>query len=161
VDSFFFNITDRRYKVTPLLKGRYGHLRRVDISNGIVFFESKLSEQKEEIALKNLDRMVMIVMVNKGVLQIDDHIDKNRINIKTSEVGVFCSSRQDMTLTIHKSGDSDIFILFIADFFLKRYLSGNKNEPIDFLYEKIQKKISLEKINILPVDALSLYIVEI
>lgn len=160
MDSFFFNITDRRYKVTPLLKGRYGHLRRVDISNGIVFFESKLSEQKEEIALKNLDRMVMIVMVNKGVLQIDDHIDKNRINIKTSEVGVFCSSRQDMTLTIHKSGDSDIFILFIADFFLKRYLSGNKNEPIDFLYEKIQKKISLEKINILPVDALSLYIME-
>ena len=93
MDSFFFNITDRRYKVTPLLKGRYGHLRRVDISNGIVFFESKLSEQKEEIELKNLDRMVMIVMVNGGVLQIDDHIDKNRINIKTSEVGVFCSSR--------------------------------------------------------------------
>ena len=59
-----------------------------------------------------------------------------------------------------KNASSDIFILFISDFFLKRYLSGDKNEPIDYLYEKIQDEISLEKIHTLPIDALSLYMVE-
>jgi AraC-like DNA-binding protein len=160
MESFFFNITERRYKATQLYEGSKGYLNRVDISNGIVFLESKLSKKHETVTLKNLDRMVMIVMVNSGELQIDDHIDEKRITIKTSEIVLLCSSRQDMTLTVKKSQDSNIFVLFIADFFLKRYLSSHQNEPIDFLYEKIQKEVSLEKINSSPVDALSLYIVE-
>jgi AraC-like DNA-binding protein len=160
MDSFFFNITDTRYKITKLLKESKGYLNRVDISNGIVFLESKLSGQHKEILLENLDRMVMIVMVHKGELHIYDHIDANAALVKEGEIGIFCSSRQNMTLTMQKSKNSNIFILFIADFFLKRYLSGTKNEPIDFLYEKIQREVSLEEINILPIDALSLYIVE-
>lgn len=160
MDSFFFNITDTRYKITQLLKESKGYLNRVDISNGIVFLESKLPRQNKEILLQNLDRMVVIVMVRKGALLIHDHIDTHTTLVKEGEIGIFCSSRQDMTLIMQKHKNSDIFMLFIADFFLKRYLSGNKNEPIDFLYEKIQKEVSLEKINILPLDALSLYIVE-
>jgi AraC-like DNA-binding protein len=160
MDSFFFNITERRYKVTQLYKGNKGYFNRVDISNGIVFLESRLSKREETITLKNLDRMVMVVMVNSGVLQIDDHIETKSFTVMTSEVVLLCSSRQDMTLTVRKSQNSNIFVLFIADFFLKRYLSGHRNEPIDFLYEKIQKEVSLEKINSAPVDALSLYIVK-
>ncbi len=82
------------------------------------------------------------------------------MNIKEGEISIYCSSRQDMTLTIEQTKKSDIFILFIADFFLKRYLSSHKNEPIDFLYSKIQKEITLEHIYTQPIDALSLYIVE-
>ncbi len=160
MDSFFFNITDTRYKITQLLKDGKEYLNRVDISNGIVFLENKLSGQKKKILLQNLDRMVMIIMVRKGELNIHDHIDAHTALVKEGEIGIFCSSKQDMTLTMQKSKDSDIFMLFIADFFLKRYLSGTKNEPIDFLYEKIQKEVTLEEINILPIDALSLYIVE-
>ena len=160
MDSFFFNITDTKYKITALSQEHSGYLNRVDISNGIVFFESKRSNQYEEINLKNLDRMVIVVMVRKGELNIHDHIDEHTVLVKEGETGIFCSSRQDMTLSMQKSEDSDIFILFIADFFLKRYLSGRQNEPIDFLYHKIQKEVSLEEINILPIDALSLYIVE-
>jgi len=160
MDSFFFNITDTRYKITQVFKENKGYLNRVDISNGIVFLESKLSGEKKEIVFKNLDRMVMIVMVNRGELYIHDHIDDHMESVKGGEIGIFCSSKQDMTITMQKSKDSDIFILFIADFFLKRYLSGNKNEPMDFLYEKIQKEVSLEAINLLPIDALSLYIIE-
>jgi AraC-like DNA-binding protein len=160
MDSFFFNITDTRYKVTQLLKGEKEHLYRVDISNGIVFLESNLSNLYQEITLENLDRMVMVVMVNRGEVSIVDHISKKNMVVKETEIGIFCSSQQDMTFVLKKYKNSDIFILFIADFFLKRYLSSNKNEPINFLYNKIQKDISLEKINILPIDALSLYIVE-
>jgi len=160
MDSFFFNITDTRYKITRLTEGERGHFKRVDISNGIVFLENKLSDCGQEVRLKNLDRMVMIVMVHRGVLQIDDHLASRSVGVKEGEIGVFSSSRQDMTLSMPPCHNTDIFILFIADFFLKRYLSGAQNEPIDFLYHKIQQEVSLEKINLLPVDALSMYIVE-
>jgi len=39
-------------------------------------------------------------------------------------------------------------------------LSAVPNEPIDFLYSKIQDEVSLECINIQPIDALSLYSIE-
>ncbi|SFV58207.1 transcriptional regulator, AraC family [hydrothermal vent metagenome] len=160
MDSFFFNITDTRYKITVLHEEANGYLKRVDISNGIIFLESKLSECYKEIVLKNLDRMVIIAMVNSGELCMYDKVDEQVVSVKEGETAIFCSSRQDMTLSMQKSKDSDIFILFIADFFLKRYLSGRQNEPIDFLYHKIQKEVSLEEVNQLPIDALSLYSVE-
>lgn len=104
--------------------------------------------------------MLMIALVRKGTLVVDDYIaDKSHI-VKEGQVTVYCSSRQDITIAMQNSKDTEIFILFIADFFLKRYLSSNKNEPIDFFYNKIQKDISFEEVDILPIDALSLYIVE-
>ena len=160
MESFFFNITDTRYKITELFRDKKEYLKRVDISNGIVFFGSNLTHKRKKIKLKYLDRMIMIVMVKKGIFSINDYIGNKNITIKAGEIGIFCSSRQDLSLNIEKSEKSDIFILFIADFFLKRYLSGNIQEPIDFLYQKIQKEISLEHIHTQPIDALSIYIVE-
>ena len=160
MDSFFFNITDTRYQVTQLFKEGKGYLNRVDISNGVVFLESKSLRQEREIVFKNLDRMVMVAMVNQGELSIYDQTNKQTTVIKEGKISIFCSSRQDMTITLKRSRDSDIFILFIADFFLKRYLSAYENEPIDFLYKKIQEEVSLEEIHALPVDALSLYIIK-
>jgi AraC-like DNA-binding protein len=104
--------------------------------------------------------MVMVVMVKKGTLVIEDHIEEKTEQVKEGKISIYCSSRQDLSLTVPKSEASDIFILFISDFFLKRYLSGEKNEPIDYLYAKIQEEVSLEKIHTLPTDALSLYMVE-
>ncbi|HIP28472.1 MAG TPA: AraC family transcriptional regulator [Sulfurovum sp.] len=160
MESFFFNITDTRYKVTELFRCKEKYLARVDISNGIVFLESKLFNKSKQVHLKNLDRMVMIMMVKEGSLSINDHIGDRKDIVKEGEISIYCSSRQDMTLTIDQTKRSDIFILFIADFFLKRYLSSQQNEPIDFLYSKIQKEISLEHIHTQPTDALSLYTVE-
>ncbi len=160
MESFFFNITDTGYKITELFRLKEEYLTRVDISNGIVFLESRLFNKTKQIHLKNLDRMVMIIMVKEGVLSIHDHIDNRKVSINEGEISIYCSSRQDMTLTIDQAKRSDVFILFIADFFLKRYLRNHKNEPIDFLYSKIQKVISLEHIDTQPIDALSLYIVE-
>ena len=160
MESLFFNITDTKYKITELFKEDKGYITRVDISNGIVFLEGKLVDKKREISFKNLDRMVIIIMVDKGSLSIKNHINKKQEYLNKGEIAIYCSTKQNMTLTMQKSKKTDIFILFIADFFLKRYVSGDKNEPIDFLYHKIQKDISLEKIDLFPVDALSLYIVK-
>jgi len=160
MDSFFFNITDRRYKVSDIFREKEDYISRVDISNGIVFLESSLCHTAKQIELNNLDRMVMIVVVKQGSFSVYDHISELDKSLKEGEIGIFCSSKQEMTLRLEKSKKSDIFILFIADFFLKRYLSGEESEPIDFLYSKIQKEVSLEVINVQPIDALSLYSIE-
>ena len=160
MESFFFNITERRYKVTDLFRDKQAYLKRVDISNGIVFIDSKAYVNKEALKIKNLDRMVMIVMVKEGELLIEDHLSGNTESIKEGNIAIYCSSEQDLSFHIPEHEKSDVFVLFIADFFLKRYLSGNKLEPIDFLYDKIQQDLSLECINTLPIDALTLYSVE-
>ncbi|SFV61471.1 transcriptional regulator, AraC family [hydrothermal vent metagenome] len=157
MDSFFFNITERRYKVTEICKGKNTYRQRVDISNGIVFLENRSEDCTEVLRLKNLDRMVMIVMAKQGTLMIEDHLSDRQESVKEGNIVIFSSSRQDMLLYIAEQKTSDIFILFIADFFLKRYLSGNRQEPIDFLYDKMQYDVSLERINTLPIDALALY----
>lgn len=160
MDSFFFNITDTRYKTTKLFEKNEEHITRVDISNGIVFFDINLENNKEmNFPIKNLDRMVVISVVQNGQFQINDKIKEEIFISKQDDINIFCSSRQDFSLTIKESEKSKIFILFIADFFLKRYLSSNKNEPLDFLYTKIQDEVSLELVDSQPIDALSLYII--
>jgi AraC-like DNA-binding protein len=157
MESLFFNITRTRYKITPLSSQGNGYCNRVDISNGIVFFEGK-KVSLQQMDFDYLDRMVMIVMVEKGRVEIVDHENRHhKETVEASQVAIFCSSRQHMTM---QCVQADVFVLFVADFFLKRYLSGNSREPIDYLYEKLQYDISLAKVSLLPVDALSRYIVQ-
>jgi len=157
MESFFFNITDTRYKVTELFKRSDEYIKRVDISNGVVFLDISL-KSTQEFTIKNLDRMVMFSVIQSGALSINDNLADKQFSFKSADVGILCSSRQDITLEM--SQDSNIFILFIADFFLKRYLSAKPNEPIDYLYNKIQDEITLELINTQPLDALSLYAID-
>jgi len=147
MESFFFNITDRSYKIT-----KHKGYNRVDISNGIVFLDIK---QEAKLHIKNLDRMIMITVTKEGKLTIIDHLSKKEFISKNSNMKIYCSSRQNFSI----NAQGDVFILFIADFFLKRYLCVNQNEPINFLYQKIQSELSLESVDTQPVDALSLYII--
>jgi len=161
MDSFFFNITYTLYKTTPLLKHDNEHITRVDISNGVVFLDIALNSNKTlDFDIRNLDRMLMICVVKDGTLRINDKITNQNYLAKNSTINIYASSRQDLKLTTKENEKSNVFILFLADFFLKRYLTSNKNEPIDFLYQKIQGEISLEGINTQPSDALSLYIID-
>jgi AraC-like DNA-binding protein len=159
MESFFFNITDRRYKVTPLLESEESRVERVDISNGIVFLDARMKDDRYRFDLDHPDRMVMIVMVNRGCVQIDDHIGENTFRIKEEETTIFVSSRQKMQVSFEAEPEAEIFFLCIADFFLKRYLSGDTDEPIDLLYSRLQDEVSLEEVSRLRVDALSLYII--
>ena len=142
LDSFFFNITDDTgYKITS--EDGYN---RVDISNGIIFFDIKSSCN---LSLKNLDRMVIITVVKSGKLNISD------LSTKASQSEIFCTSRQDFEIEAR----GEVFILFIADFFLKRYLSGVASEAIDHLFAKIQNEVTLELIDSHPANALILYLI--
>lgn len=161
MDSFFFNITDKRYKITQLYKHKNDYIKRVDISNGIVFFDINLHDtSKREFPIKNLDRMTVLSVVKDGSFSIHDNIKQEVFSSKTDDMNIYCSSRQDFKLTIEDAKHSNIFILFVADFFLKRYLSSDKNEPIDHIYHKIQGELSLELIESSAIDALSLYTID-
>jgi len=159
MESFFFNTGRERYRVTNIIKSEQSFMQRVDISNGIVYIESKSYAKKGAIKIKNIDRMVMIVMALTGEVAITDHYKDKKELAKEGNISIFCSSKQDLSIDFLKTKDSNIFILFVADFFLKRYLSHDKKEPIDFLYDKLEQDISLERVNTQPIDALTLYIV--
>ena len=146
MDSLFFNITDKSYK-----REEHKNYTKVDISNGILFLES---EAEFEFHLKNLDRMLMLTYVKSGKLTINNHMTAEEFKAQSSQI--YASTKQDITI----KANGEIFILYIADFFLKRYLSANENEPIDYLYTKIQKDISLELVDSKSIDALSLYIIQ-
>ena len=156
MESLFFNTPNQRYQIEELFKTEDEHLTRVDVSNGIFFYDILQKKRKHILKLQNLDRMVMIVVVKSGSLTIENHFNKKVQTLKRDRVSIYCSSRQNFSLGIN----GEIFILFIADFFLKRYLSFDENEPIDFLYNKIQNEVILENINHQPTDALSLYIID-
>ena len=161
MDSFFFNITDRRYKLTQLYKKKDEHVIRVDISNGLIFFDAELSLYEDKvIEVKNLDRMNFMVAVRQGKCQIEDKIAAQTFTLHQNNTYLFASSRQDLKITIDKSKKVEVFILFVADFFIKRYLSDNMYEPINFLYQKLQGEVSLELLHETPTDALSLYLID-
>jgi AraC-like DNA-binding protein len=152
MESLFFNTPNQRYQIEELSSG----MTKVDISNGIFFYDIVLNKRSRTIELKNLDRMIMVVVVKHGTLTIENHIDNNKHTLKENSITIYGSARQEFSLAVN----GEVFILFIADFFLKRYLSFSANEPIDFLYEKIQNEVVLEQINQQPIDALSLYLIK-
>jgi len=161
MDSFFFNITDRRYKLSEVYKSKKEHVTRVDISNGLIFFDIELALKKEKIVeVKNLDRMNFIVGVSKGKAEIHDKIENRTYKLRENRTYLFGSSRQDFKITLEASEKTEVFILFVADFFIKRYLCDSTFEPINFLYQKLQDEVSLELINETSTDALSLYLID-
>jgi len=161
MDSFFFNITDRCYKITELLTHNEQHVIRVDISNGLVFFDISLSLSEEKVLrLKNLDRMNFIVSAGQGNCLIKDNLTENTFKIIEHNTYLFATSRQDIEIAIEPAKKSELFILFISDFFIKRYLSDNAYEPINFLHKKLQEEVSLELVNETATDALSLYLID-
>ena len=154
MESLFFNAPDQCYQISELSQNLTDSLSRVDISNGIFFYDVSVENRSKTIELKSLDRMIMIVLVKRGSLSIENRIDKNVCTLKENSISIYGSAEQDFSLTVK----GEVFILCIADFFLKGYLSFKNHEPIDFLYEKIQNNIVFEKLNEQPIDALSLYL---
>lgn len=161
MDSFFFNITDRRYQLSSLYKTKDEHITRVDISNGLIFFDINFSLSAEKtVEVKNLDRMSFIVGVSSGKCKIKDNLQNRTYKLRPDKTYLFCSSRQDLSITLEPSHKTEVFILFVADFFIKRYLSDSAYEPINFLYEKMQGELSLELVSETSTDALSLYFID-
>jgi AraC-like DNA-binding protein len=160
MESFFFNITDTSYKITMEYANKEEYVKRVDISNGLVFYDISLnsSSKNQTFDIKNLDRLVAIVVLNQGSISLLDNISERTYILKENTISIFESSKQNFSFIVNEK--IKIFAVFIADFILKRYLNANKGEVIDFLYTNIQNEVSCMLVNTQPIDALSLYIIE-
>ncbi len=146
MDSLFFNITERRYK----REEKEGYVR-VDISDGVLFFESK---RRMALSLSYLDRMLMLVYLKNGHMQIRDRIAGCVYRVCESQI--YASCRQEMEIV----AEGEVFVLFIADFFLKRYLADESDDPVDYLYRMLQQDDSLKLVDTKSIDALSLFIID-
>ena len=90
MDSFFFNITDTKYKKTKLFEDKNKHITRVDISNGVVFFDIDLQKNEEiNFHIKNLDRMVIISTIQNGEITLNDKIKNQNFLCKKDEINIF------------------------------------------------------------------------
>lgn len=159
MDSFFFNtVNNRSYNATQLYKKEDEYINRVDVSNGLVFFDISLFKKfKNSLKIKNIDRMSIITVVLKGYVNITDLANNKVYKLEKNSTTVFCSSRQNLQLDVGE--DTKTFVLFISDFFLKRYLLDNKKEVIDYIYSLLQDEISLKKVSTINIDALSEYLI--
>ena len=163
MESFFFNITDSSYKVEKLLDiDDVNYIKRVDISNGLLFLEINLQHNKQagKYSFDNLDRMLVIAVVQDGDLELYDRISQKRYTLQNNTLDIYISSKQKIDISMKKDKKQRIFLLCIADFILKRYLNGRKNSVIDYLYATLQEDISLKRVDRHSVDAMSLYIIE-
>jgi len=159
--SFFFNIADSSYRAEQLLyKDDENYIKKINISNGIVFLDIRLDCQEELIyRFNNLDRMLVISVVQNGCVQLTDRVSAQSYKLPQDSINMFVSSRQDIDMKLEQKGENKIFVLCIADFILKRYLSNKENAVVDFLYNTLQGEVSLKKIDKHSLDALSLYII--
>jgi len=162
MESFFFNITDTSYKVEKLLDiDENNYIKRVDISNGLLFLEiSLLSESLSHYNFNNLDRMLVISVVESGEITLHDTAPQREYRVKENSIDIYISSRQQLEIKLKEGKQQSIFVLCIADFILKRYLNGKKSSVVDYLYSYLQEEISLKRISSDSIDAMSLYIID-
>jgi len=156
MESLFFNTPTQRYQSSALVQGKRTSLDRVDISNGIFFYHGNVGRQGYRTRLQGIDRMVMIAVAREGEVSMEDHLAETVHRTCTNQVVLYVSTRQDITLQMH----GEVFLLCVADFFLKRYLSFDPQDPIDHFYGILQQEHTLKKIALQRLDALSLYTID-
>lgn len=160
MESLFFNITDTKYRVTTLFESSGEYIKRVDISNGVFFLDVQLFFHNIDTLIKNLDRMVVFCVAKDAQISIVENISKKEFVLHKNSINLFTSSKQDIAIKSKSGKKIDLFVLCVADFFLKRYLSNNADEPLDYLYNILQKNSTNTLIDTQSIDALSLYIID-
>ncbi len=149
MESFFFGVDLQRYRDTLLDAG----LRRVDVSSGLVYLDTPMPVMTR-LDLHDRDRMVMMVFVRQGRIVITGDGVAERID--AGEIGMYASRQQAWTIGFEKA---EGFVLFVADFFLKRYL-GSEMGVLERFYGMMEAGGVLKRITVQPLDALSQYLIE-
>ncbi len=157
MESLFFNLTGPGYQSAPLLDNGNGRIERVDISNGIFFLEIDIGARPPEpFAVRSLDRLLAVAVVRRGSVRIASR--EQECTLTNNTITLLLSSRQEAEITV--AADSRLFILFVADFILKRYLCYHPAGIIDRFYETLRGETSCKIADVQPLDALSLYLID-
>ena len=154
MESLFFNTPNQCYKISKVIDTKKDIIEQVDISNGALFFDINLKESKKRLEFNYIDKMLFIAIVKDGSAIFVSGSKKEII--AKDNIATFINVDTPFEINIKK--ESRVFILFIADFFLKRYLTFKLDEPIDYIYSKLQNSNKLLMLNQTPLDAFSNYL---
>jgi len=151
MESFFFGADLARCRESMLASG----LHRVDVSNGLVYLDTSIATQAT-VPMHYYDRMAILIFVRSGSMRFVRE-GQEPICIEAGEIGLLTSRRQDWEMQWE---EMEGFSLFVADFFLKRYLDADEEGAIDRLYGWMETEGRLHLVGIEPLDALSLYLID-
>jgi AraC-like DNA-binding protein len=150
MESFFFGVDLERYRDTLLDSGLY----RVDVSSGLVYLHAS-SPVDAGIKLNDRDRMTIMVFVQHGNVSIIN--DEIKEIIPAECIGVYASKQQNWSIRFQ---DAKGFVLFVSDFFLKRYYDNHTKGVPERFCDMMESGGTLMQISIDPLDALSVYLID-
>lgn len=152
MESLFFNLSDKKYKKSTIEHS----ISRVDISQGTLYLDAKTFKKDATICLDYIDTMCAIFVVKRGKAVLN--CDNETLNLKSNSITIFAIKEQKFDITF--KAKSEIFILFVSDFFLKNYLSSSNSNLENLLYSKLKNCNGLEQLHSCSVDTLSSYLIE-
>ena len=152
MDSLFFNLNAAKYKKSSAGCG----ITRVDILQGLLYLDAKSLKKEVTFKIDSVDKMAIIFVVKCGntVLKLLDE----ELLLNKESIYIYSLSGQKLDITFNAK--SEVFVLFIADFFLKNYLSSNENSSINLLYSMLQNSSGLSTLCSCYLDEVSSYLVQ-
>ncbi len=151
MESLFFNLDNKKYKKSRIKQG----ITRVDISQGLLYFDVRSAKEKRDFELDFIDKMAIVFVVKDGSVSVKSPNDESFL--EKENIYIFSLNGQKIDFTF--SAKSEVFVLFIADFFLKNYLSEDENSPINLLYNTLQKDSKVQELCSCILDERSRYLV--
>ena len=152
MDSLFFNLNDTKYKKSSAGCG----ITRVDISQGLFYLDALLLKKESTFRVDSVDKMVMVFVVKNGSVSLKLSGEDKLLNKESIHIFSLKGHKIDITF----NAKSEVFILFIADFFLKNYMNSNANNPVNLIYDKVQNSLGLEELCSCNLDDISRYLVQ-
>ena len=150
MESLFFNLGERKYKKSSI---GYG-LKRVDISQGLLYLDVNPLKKDTIFKLDYIDAMATIFVVKRGEVSIKSI---KLYTLSSSSIAIFSTKEAWVEITF--KAKSEVFVLFVADFYLRDYLDS-KDGVVNMLYSKVQKSIGLEQLCSCSLDTTISYLLQ-
>ncbi len=156
MESLFFQLESRRFRRRILQREAAGETERVDVASGVLFFLLR-SRREYAFELRHRDRMVLLILTIRGGGSGETPGGKI---LRLREGEALLTTLVGKDLRFRLDSGSELFVLAVADFHLKRYLSGGEVGAVDLLYEQLRGTPGVGMLRSQPLDALSLYLLE-
>jgi AraC-like DNA-binding protein len=155
MESLFFNAPDRRCFRRELLEGEGGSLVRTDLSNGLFYYEARLTARSETLRLTGSDRLYLFCFTMEGSLMLEEGRSGRKVRVGEESSALFLSARQDFAVTLH----GELFLLFVADFFLNPYREDAEGGTLERLDGMLRERPSLQEADRRALDRVSFHLV--
>jgi AraC-like DNA-binding protein len=131
MESLFFQPGDKYFTRTALIADGRMQIERIDIAYGLTGFFLQNRKEKWAFDIPYKERMLVIVAAKHGDVICRVGKEENAIDIKEGEIVALSSGIDLFSLHALYGQRTETFVLCAADFYLKRYRSLRKNDPVD------------------------------